>query len=59
MNWLNNVITDLQKRFSKSDDMTQMENSGMHSLQSQKSEEKINQFQSRLQDLDRRLLELR
>lgn len=59
MNWLNTVILDFQKRVWGNGASHVASHSIWNKISDQESEEKLHQFQSRLQDLDRRILELR
>ena len=59
MNWINSVIDDFQKKIQKTDDHSAMAAAFSASADDQKTVERIQKFQVRLHDLDKRLLELR
>ena len=59
MNWLNNVITDLQKRILGDDESSLANDATTEQLKERRAAERARQFQARLHDLDRRLAELR
>ena len=59
MNWLNNMISDIQNKLLN-DGQNQAEEISTWGVRSeQDSVERLHQFQSRLADLDKRILELR
>ena len=59
MNWINDMILDLQKKVL-GDKQSQAVSQSMASRSNERdAQERLHQFQSRLQDLDRRILELR
>ncbi len=59
MNWLNNVIDELQSRILDAP-RTRTETQSTWSRRNEKdATERLHQFQSRLADLDKRILELR
>lgn len=59
MNWLNDMILDLQKKVRGDISSQTASHSIWNKVSDQESQERLHQFQSRLQDLDRRILELR
>ena len=59
MNWLNSMIIDLQKKFW-TEDQRPAESFSTFGIKNEKeSIQKLHQFKNRLQDLDRRIMELR
>jgi len=59
MTWINNVISDLQEKFFGGEEQIIAENSSLLRARETQTIKKIQQFQSRLIDLDRRLADLR
>ena len=59
MNWLNDMILDIQKKVFGDKHNTGVAFTTCSTGNERESEERLHQFQTRLQDLDRRILELR
>ncbi|MBN2339982.1 MAG: hypothetical protein JXX29_09225 [Deltaproteobacteria bacterium] len=59
MNWLNDMILDLQRKVWGDNSSQTSSHSTWNKVSEQESKERLHQFQSRLQDLDKRILELR
>jgi hypothetical protein len=59
MAWLNNFIVDFKQKFVPNKSFNNSHQSLWIKSNHQESDERISQFQSRLQDLDRRILDLR
>jgi len=59
MAWLNNVISDLQEKFFGGEEQIIAESSSLLRARETQTIKKVQQFQSRLIDLDRRLADLR
>ena len=59
MNWLNDMIVDLQKKVFGNKQSQVASPAFLTRASERDAEERLHQFQSRLQDLDRRILELR
>jgi hypothetical protein len=59
MDWLNSVFSEIQKRFLGVDAAASATGSGAPSLDEQRTSERVQLFQWRLSELDRRLSQLR
>jgi hypothetical protein len=59
MNWLNNVLFDLQRKILGGDDQPAADNETVSNLGKTRTNERVQQFQARLHELDRRLAQLR
>lgn len=59
MNWLNNMLTDLQKRFLGGEESSSDKDMTIRRLGEHRTSERVQQFKARLLDLDRRLAQLR
>lgn len=59
MNWLNDMILDIQKKVFGDRQNADVAFTTCNNGNERDSEERLHQFQTRLQDLDRRILELR
>lgn len=59
MNWINDMILDIQKKMLGDKQSQAVSQSMTNHTNERDAKERLHQFQSRLQDLDRRILELR
>jgi hypothetical protein len=59
MNWLSSVITNLQKRILGDDPAIAEDGAVLRSLRERRAVERVQQFQWRLHELDRRLARLK
>jgi hypothetical protein len=59
MNWLNDMIFDLQRKMFGEKKSHSTYHAMWKNTNERDAEERLHQFQSRLQDLDKRILELR
>ena len=59
MNWLSNMILDLQKRFLGGDEPMFDDGAAQRHLVERRTAERVQQLQWRLQELDRRLARLK
>ncbi len=59
MNWLNSMIIDLQNKFWTEDQQPAESLSAFGIKNEKEATQKLHQFKNRLQDLDRRIMELR
>ena len=59
MNWLNNIVSDFQKRFFMGEESSMKDDGILDHLRKRRAAQRTRQFLVRLNDLDRRLAELR
>jgi hypothetical protein len=59
MDWLSNVISNLQKRILGDDEPAAYDSTAVRHLKERRALERVQQFQSRLHELDRRLARLK
>ena len=59
MNWLNDVLTDLQKILTRTEESRSDRDMTIQRLGENRTSERVQQFKARLTDLDRRLAQLR
>lgn len=59
MNWLNDVLTDLQKMFTGAEESRSDRDMTIRRLGENRTSERVRQFKARLTDLDRRLAQIR
>ena len=59
MNWLNNIVSDFQKRFFVDEESAMKDDGMLDHLRKRRAAQRTRQFVARLNDLDRRLAELR
>ena len=59
MDWLNNIVSDFQKRFFMGEELSMKNDGILDHLRKRREAQRTRQFVARLNDLDRRLAELR
>ncbi len=59
MDWLNNIVSDFQKRFFVGEESSMKDDGILDHLRKRRAAQRTRQFLARLNDLDRRLAELR
>jgi hypothetical protein len=59
MDWISNVITNLQRRFLGEEQPAATEGAALRHLRERRTLERVQQFQWRLHELDRRLARLK